>query len=390
MVDLTRCLLVYAYLYGRFVGVINFEIDLRTGRARYTRFATVYSALSNGLSIGLAPWLATGDLIHTFWSHAGFLHEYLLIVILSGRILCVYFTIFTRWRQREQFVRLVNIFRLLMLQKPLVKRLCRRGIISKVISITLSELFQMVLGIIILWDKLSVAVFIGTLFFYTLNALVNVIISHYYFALLNIHGHYILLNEELRLVLNEAWLLETERRRGVSILKCCALADRLEVVAQSQYLLQQLLENISHLFGIQIICMTLSYYLSSISVIYLAFSEFRGTSIILNRNQFALAVICLEFICYFVDIHITVNVIYALLDAHAEMVRLLSEHTILAPGLDQRLETVFETFQLQLARNPFKITVLGLYKVEREKAIAMASSIVTNSIVLIQYEMKNG
>lgn len=36
-----------------------------------------------------------------------------------------------------------------------------------------------------------------------------------------------------------------------------------------------------------------------------------------------------------------------------------------------------------------KVSMLGLFNVERMGAIAMASSIVTNSLVLIQYEVEN-
>lgn len=340
MFDPARFMLLYAYYYGRFSGMLNFEIDIRTGHARLTRLATLYAAVTNAITIGMVPWLSTSTLIHAFWSRAGDLHEYLFLIVLGGRILCVCLTLFTRWRQREIFVCLVNTLRKLTLKRPHVRHLCRRGIITKVIGTTCSELLQMTLGLLSLWEHLTFVMFLSNLIFYTITALVNVVITHYFLALLLIRGHYLLLNEELRLLLNEVAQLEEERRKGVFVLKCCSLADRLEAIAHTQFQLQRLLKQVTSVFGLQTLCMALSYYMSTISVIYFVFSEIRGTTVTFEWNFWALLVVAIEFICYFGDVHVSVEVVYDLLDAHAEMVRLLSTHTVFAPGLDIRLETV--------------------------------------------------
>jgi len=44
MVDLVKWCLYVSYFYGRYTGVINFEIDLKTGRTRITKWATIYAA----------------------------------------------------------------------------------------------------------------------------------------------------------------------------------------------------------------------------------------------------------------------------------------------------------------------------------------------------------
>lgn len=409
MFDPARFMLLYAYFYGRCSGILNFEIDMRTGRARLTRLATVYSALANAVTVGMVPWLSTSSLMQAYWTRAGELHEYLFLTILGGRILCVCLTLFTRWRQRAIFVCLVNVLRRVTLKRPHVRELCRRGIISKVIGTLFSELLQMTLGLMSLREHLTFGLFLSNLIFYTITALVNIIISHYFFALLLIRGHYRLLIEELRLLLDEVAQLECENRKGVFVLKCCALADRLEAIAHDQFQLQSLLRQVTSLFGPQTLCMALSYYMSTISIIYFMFSEIRGTSVTLGWSYWALFIIIFEAICYFGDNHISIDVVYGLLEAHGEMVRLLSEHTVLAPGLDVRLETVvsklqytienniysispvtqFESFKLQLAWNPLKIPVLQLYNMEKSRAVVMASSVITSTLVLIQYDLKN-
>ncbi|XP_030566350.1 putative gustatory receptor 59d, partial [Drosophila novamexicana] len=351
MFELVRCLLRVSYYYALLVGVLNFEIDLRTGRAHITRRTSIYAACVNVICICGLPWLSGTHVIHSFWTQAELLHDYMFLVMLSGRVLCVSVTLISRWSQRRRFVRLVNSFQHLTQQKPHVMRMWRRGVISKFISVILSDFLQMAASLLLIWEKLTIKLSFSVMIFYAISALVNIIISHYYFALLNVYGQYILLNRELRAVLAETRSLESECRKGTLLL-------------------------------------TISYYMSGVSMIYLGFSELTG-AIRLNWSKWVLALLGCGFICYFTDIHISVNIIYALLDAHAEMVKLLSQHTLFGPGLDERLAAVFDSFQIQLAWNPVKFSVLGLYDMEKSNAVTLASSVVTSSLVLIQNDLKN-
>ncbi|KRF79315.1 putative gustatory receptor 59d [Drosophila virilis] len=339
MFQLVRCLLRVSYYYALLVGVLNFEIDLRTGRARITRRTSIYAACVNVICICGLPWLSGTHVIHSFWSQAELLHDYMFLVMLSGRVLCVSVTLISRWSQRRQFVRLVNSFQHLTQQRPHVMRMWRRGVISKFISVILSDFLQMAASLLLIWEKLTIKSSFSVMIFYAISALVNIIISHYYFALLNVYGQYILLNRELRAVLAETRSLESECRKGVFIIKCCALADRLEAIGCKQFQLQILIKQLTNCFGLQTLLLTISYYMSGVSMIYLGFSELTG-AIRLNWSKWVLALLGCGFICYFTDIHISVNIIYALLDAHAEMVKLLSQHTLFAPGLDERLVAV--------------------------------------------------
>lgn len=49
----------------------------------------------------------------------------------------------------------------------------------------------------------------------------------------------------------------------------------------------------------------------------------------------------------------------------------------------------FESFKLQLAWNPLKIQVLQLYNMEKRRLAAMSNSVITSTLVLIQYDIKN-
>ncbi|XP_034476144.1 putative gustatory receptor 59d [Drosophila innubila] len=356
MFDTVQLILRLTYYYSRVLGVFNFEINTKTGEARITSQSTIYAAVMNVAICCLLPLLTRSELIHILWKYAGLLHEYLFLVVMGMRIVCVIATLFSRWWQRRRIIRLVNAFRRLTVRKPQVIRMWRREVIKKFTSIIVTELLQMLGTIVTLRNLLTINLTLSILAVYMLAALVNVIISHFYFAMLNIHLHYVLLKQELRTVLNEIRSLENEHRRATYMNKCCCLADRLEDIAKRQSELQTLGGRMARVFGIQGLCISASSYVSS---------------------------------AYFVDVWISISNIYNVLDDQAELKQLMEQYTTFAPGLDKRLEAVFESFQLQLARNPLKISILGLYDMNKSTAMSMTNSIVTSSIVLIQYELEN-
>jgi len=57
MVNLVKHCLFISYYLGRFSGVLNFEIDLKTGRSRVTKRATMFAAISHLLLIFLMWFL---------------------------------------------------------------------------------------------------------------------------------------------------------------------------------------------------------------------------------------------------------------------------------------------------------------------------------------------
>ncbi|KAH8355205.1 hypothetical protein KR093_008298 [Drosophila rubida] len=389
MFDLVKTLLRSGYYYARLMGLLNFEIDLRTGVPRITRRASIYAALVNLLTIAILPLLLNNPVVHLFWSRADFLHEYLFLAVLACRVVCLVATLICRWWQRPLYVRLINDFQRLAHRKPQVRRLWRRGIIAKWVSITLAEFFQMLIVLILIHEALTPKLIITVVILSTITAQVNVIVSQYYFALLNIHGHYILLNHELSGLLDEMHALETERRRGVFTIKCCALADQLDGIAAMQFQLQALAKQITSIFGLQIVATSASYYMSSVSLIYITFSELRTSRISAILSFWGRVVVVLQFLWYFIDIHITVNVTYAVQDVHTMLVSLVSQHKVFAAGLDERLEVALQNFQLQLAWNPMKIPVLGLYEMKKSQVVAMTSSVLSSSMVLVQYDLKH-
>ncbi|KAH8298406.1 hypothetical protein KR044_001941 [Drosophila immigrans] len=384
MLDRVQLMLRISYYYSRFLGVLNFEIDTKTGHARITTQSTIYAAVVNVIIICLLPLLSQSELLHLMWIHAGQLHEYLFLVVMSMRVACVLATLFSRWLQRHRLVYLINEVRRLAIEKPEVIRMWRRGVIRKFLSILVSEVVQMLGSIVTLRTVPTFNIIVSIFSLYMLTALVNVIVSHYYFIMLNIHNHYILLKQELCSILCETRSLEGEQRKATFMIKCCILADQLEAIAKRQSKLQKLVTLMAQIFGIQGCCISTSSYITSVGSVYFTFSALKRK----NLNPLYYLLIAIEVGVYFVDLYVTISNIYTVLDDHDELMQLLNQYSTIAMGLDRRLETVFESFQLQLARNPLKMPILGLYDMDKTVAISMANGIVANSLVLIQYDLK--
>ncbi|KAM8713615.1 hypothetical protein ACLKA7_013867 [Drosophila subpalustris] len=342
MCDLVQLMLRFSYYYSRVLGVLNFKIDNESGEARITSLSTIYAAIANLTICCLLPLLTRSELIHIMWKHAGFLHEYIFLVVLSMRILCVLATLFSRWWQRRRIVRLVNAFRRLTIRRPQVIRLWRHGVIMKFISIVVTETVQMMGFIYTLRRFLTLNLILSIMAVYLVAALVNVIIAHFYFAMLNIHIHNVLLKQELRSVLAEIRSLEFEHRRGTFMSKCCSLADRLEEIARRQSELQTLGIRMVRVFGLQGLCISGSSYMSSIGCIYFTVSALKRSA---GQKWSPILFITLIFEVgtYFVDILITVYNVYHIIDDHSDLVHMMEQYTSFAPGLDNRLDAVSQS-----------------------------------------------
>nr|XP_016927538.1 putative gustatory receptor 59d [Drosophila suzukii] len=216
----------------------------------------------------------------------------------------------------------------------------------------------------------------------------NGITTQYYVALASLRGRYFLLNRDLKALLTEARSLNTNQSAEFKT-TCCSLADRLEKLARSQCEAQGLVERLVRTYQVQMMCMMTIYYLNLVGNLYivLIFSK----NWVLTKFWFNEEVLCFTFITvyYFIDCWISLYNTFYLLDAHEEMIQLLSERTLFKSGLDKRLEAVIDTFTLNLAQNPLEIRYLGLHKNDRFSSFAVLDSFLNHIIILIQYGMEN-
>ncbi|XP_043948469.1 putative gustatory receptor 59d [Drosophila biarmipes] len=389
MVDLVKWCLYVSYFYGRLTGVLNFEIDLRTGQTRITRWATIYAACAQAclLTLWIHHTYATKTLTG-MWARTNLLHRCVFLIMAVFRILCALLALTSRWLMRQEFIRLYNSFRRLFRHNPEAIQHFRREIFIKCFFATATEAMQLVMGLVLARKYLTITMILGLLSIVTLTAIINGIITQYFIAIAHIRGSYILLNKELETLLNEAQSL-IPRRRGVFMAKCCFLADRLDRIAQRQSELRNLTDRLSKTFEIQLVCMAVSYYLNAVGSFYMMFSMVKYKHMVDDWPPIVLLLGALYFVCFFLDNWITMFNCFHLLDVHAELVKLMKQRTLFAPGLDSRLEKTFESFELSLARNPFRLRFFRFLDADRFTCFSLCNSMITNSIFLIQYDMQN-
>ncbi|XP_070065631.1 putative gustatory receptor 59d [Drosophila virilis] len=376
------------YFYGRFIGVINFEIDMETGKAWISRKATIYAAIVNTLIFGMVPLLINSQIWKVLLVQANRLHEHVFLVMMCMRISCVFVTLLSRWWQRQRIVDLVCSYHRLSVRQPQLMRLTRNGFILKVISGTLTEGIHVALGLYGLHDSLTPRMALSVFPLYVLMGLLNFILAQFYFALLNIHGHYLLINQDLRSILAETHLLEMDHCQRLRQLKSLALATRLNSLARFQSQLQSLVERMTKIFGLQTLCMCKIFTITMISGVYYIFSAFKYGNLNINWSSWYNLLVLCGVISYIVDSYVTHSITSYLQDRHAETVELVAQYSTFAQSLDERLVIAFESFQIQLTRNPLKLSVMGLFNLDRRNAITMLGSMISYSLILIQYDIK--
>ncbi|KAH8386273.1 hypothetical protein KR200_003448 [Drosophila serrata] len=387
--DLVKWCLLISYFYGRFTGVINFEVDIRTGRTRVTRTATICAAFSQFVMFGiLASHLLNTQELTSVRFIVNSTHEYVFLIIATFRLICVFLAMVSRWCQRRHFVRLFKSFRRLYLSNPDIVRYCRRGLLSKFICATMSEIMQVVAVLVMMRNELTIRSGLAVWALLSITAIINVIITQYFIAIAHIRGSYIILNQELRSVMAETRSLMPDRS-GVYVTRCCCLADRLERISRAQSDLQALAERLSRTYQLQILCLTFTYYLNLVGNAYMVYSLMKYKSVTDEWPKAVLFLGSVYLVFYYIDCWLNSFNVFYLLDAHNEMAKLLGLRTLLQPGLDRRLEAVFDNFLLNLARNPFRIRCFGLFEINRMNSVVVGNSLLTHSLLLIQYDVQH-
>ncbi|EDW00871.1 GH20781 [Drosophila grimshawi] len=389
MSDLVKFLLRVNYYYGRLCGIINFELDLNTFRARLSKKATIFAAIMNIFVLSLMPLIIKTRIWKVFLMDQNPIHEWVILMMLGIRIGCVYLTILSRWWQRKRLLQMIATYRHLFLQQPQVIRLLRRGVISKFVSGILTETSHMILTMYVMRGKITPITWMTMFMLNVMIGLLNVILSQFYFLLLTVHGHYILFNHELHSIVAETHRLEQDQNQDECNLKCGVLANRLDRLARSQSQLHNIVEQMTQIFGMQALTMCIIFDVSLIGGVYYSYSTIKYGLLSIDWLSLQNILLILLVVCFVVDTHITHSISYYAEDQHKKMVKLIAEFPTFAFCLDTRLEQAFESFQLQLVRNPWKIYIMGLFNVDRSNLIALFSSLISYSLILIQHDIKN-
>ncbi|XP_017086602.2 putative gustatory receptor 36a [Drosophila eugracilis] len=389
MSDWAGLLLKVIYYYGHLIGLSNFEIDWRRGRVFTSKNSTLLGIAINFI-IFILIFVQSSKQTNfgVFIGKGNKLHLYAIMVMVGLRMTSGLCTVMNRWRQRARLMRLARKVLRLYLAKPQVKRISRWGILIKVVIAIITDFLQIALT----WNSVARTnsnQSLGLTLQFWMSAIINLATSQHYLITLFVRAYYHLLNTELRQVINECIILShLPVRKGCFMTRCCSLADQVDNIARIQSQLQSIVTELNEFVGIQGLMVYSGYYVFSIITTYFMYSITKSglEDLQLTISSVILAISWCFF--YYLDAMINLFIMLNVLDDHNEMKRLLEERTLFASGLDVRLEESFESIQLQIIRNSFKIDVNKLFSLSRSSATAMFGSIITHSIFLIQYDME--
>ncbi|KAH8366480.1 hypothetical protein KR084_010819 [Drosophila pseudotakahashii] len=391
MVDMESLILGAVYYYGHLIGVSNFEFNWQTGRVFTAKRSKFYAIAMNSLAgiLYTYHWAGHMNIINLSFGKANKLHEYVIVLMSGLRIGIGLFTLIHRWYQRCKMMDLTRKLLRVFIARPQVKRLSRWGILVKFLSGSVTDLLQMAFVVDAI-GRVDSQFYLGMGLQFWMSAILNLAVSQHYLIMLFVRAQYKLLNTELRQVVEESKELSwNPRRQGVFMTRCCSLADQLENIAKLQSQLHSIVNQLEEVFGIQGALVYLGYYVSSVSTSYLTYSILKCGYQNVHMTLTAVILSCAWCCFYYFDGMLNLSVMLHIQDDHAEMALLLEQRTLFAHGLDVRLEEAFESFQLQLIRNPLKIDVMHFYDVTRSSTMSMFGNLITHSIFLIQYDMEN-
>jgi len=338
MVDLFKWCLSYSYFIGRLTGLLNFEIDFKTGRAQVTKRASISAVCSNlVIFIMLTVYVLNVHEIVKTWELPNCLQEYVLIVLSVFRITCIFLTLASRWWNREEFMQVCDAFR--RQYSPEILPHCRKRILNKIFCATTVDTVHIVITTLMMRKQLTLNMALGTWGLFSTTVIVHVIVMQYFVAMASIRGRYILLNKELQALISETRSLNPNRI-GVFITSCCSLADRFEKIAKSQSDLQAFIDRLTRVYEVQVASMIIAYYIHLVANLYFVLSLIKHNFKSMISPEFAMLIYTTLIVLYFVDFSMNASNIVDLLDTHDEMVQLLGQRTLFQPGLDQRLEAV--------------------------------------------------
>ncbi|XP_017077380.2 putative gustatory receptor 59c [Drosophila eugracilis] len=391
MVEFVKPILRLAYFYGLLVGVLNFEVDWPTGKAIVTRRVTIYAAVHNISLITMLCLISLKDnSLKSNFTNAKHLHEYFFMLMTVVRNFAVLLSLITRWFQRYRIIRLWNQLIRMISEKPKVVHEYRKSILLKFVVCVLSDSMHTILDISAQRKRITFDLAINLVMWTVFTTIFNMIVFQYYLAILQVLGLYNILHRDLRHLVREAETICSirNRRGGVFSVKCCSLADKLDHLAERHSTLHKTINKMSEIFQIQSFSMSLVYYLSTMGSIYFTFCSVLYNTTGFGSSHWGLVLIGLSTAFFYADNWVSINIGFNILDQQEEVNRILAERTLFTRELDKRLETTFENFQLQFARDPYEFYVLGLFKMERGRLIAMLNSIITHSILLVQWELQ--
>lgn len=346
----TRWMVVIVYYLSQSLGIVAFSYNYDTGKLETTFLITLYSSI-----ISLLMFSSISLLFRIQWkprnANGPELHFKIIALMALMRIIAVLITVLLNWHKRQDFIRTIKEFQHIrdkFLQKfemsPKVEMYFEKAIRRKFYWGFLSNIVTFITSYDVLRGVFDIETPIIIIGLGLMSTVLNVIMTHFFFALLNVNVLLAVINEELKRILNTSAVLFKLQylkkiKPGFLVNNCCKLADDLDVLAINQYNLQLIGEHISKMYELQSACIALNVYMNNISVIYMAYMLIQHEDLSHEYGQFViLFIVPLSLFFYYMDLHIfTINMLN-FGDNIRKTGSLLKNRQPWLPTLDERFE----------------------------------------------------
>ncbi|XP_065367047.1 putative gustatory receptor 59d [Calliphora vicina] len=379
--------------YAQLLGILNFCYDCRTGKAHIRAHVTAYSAIMSLTMFGVLTYFLFNMEIKTRPPGSAELHYKLNLLTAVIRIGGVILTVFYNWTKRKGSVELLNSYQTFckkflqkwQMQEKYVNymecgirfKLKRSFIAELLLFIVTVQNFREIFDMENPYILLPLAL---------IPTVLNVVMTLYYFTILNINILMIIINDEVKRILNAAnHICESGVRQEQA---CCHLADQLDELAVAQYIIKDYLKRINNMYDLQGVCVILDLYVNNICVIYMFTMMSAHLELWASYGEWVVYFVPVAMFIYYMDLKLFLFAMLNTRDLVERTGELLKERQVSLLNMDERLERSLNNFSLQLAAFPLEFDLVGLFKMNRPMAYATFSSTISNAIVLMQYDLK--
>ncbi|XP_037811497.1 putative gustatory receptor 59d [Lucilia sericata] len=395
----TRWMIICVYYISQLLGIVAFSYNYDSGKLKTNFIITLYSCLVSALMFS-----SVALLFRVQWkprnANGPELHYKITAVICLVRIIAVLITVMLNWIKRKEFMRTIrdfqhlryNLFKKYVMSVKVqcyfeksIRAKFYWGFISNIITFYGS--FDVLRGI---FDLESPLIITGL---GAMSTVLNVIMTHHFFALLNVNALLAVVNEEVRRILNTSSVLFKLQRLkrikpGALITSCCNLADELDDLAVNQYKLQRIGERVQRIYDWQGACITLTVYMNNINILYMGYMIVQHEKLSELSMLWTLIILSILLFFFYMDLHLFMVNMLNFCDNVQRTADLLKNRQPWLPTLDERFEKSLKDFSIQLALFPLEMKLLGLFQFSRSMSFATFGSTISNAIVLMQYDYK--
>lgn len=338
----TRWMVFLVYYLSQTLGLLGFSYNSQSVELDTIPLLTIYSAMISAVMLFVLSVYTYQEFMLCIMQR-NLVSDRIIDLLLLIQIAVVVATAALNLTKRRQFMATITSFMQLRADfvkkfkmSANIKRFYENAIRKKIFVGLLSNIANFFLSPLLLGSIFSHNFNLDKVIFVVTVIVLNLLMSHYYFALLNFNVLLAAVNEEIERVLNSySSLAELQGlkqiKSGALINTWCRLADELDELAIQHYKIKSMGERISRSYDFHGFCVLFIFYFNNFGTIY-------ATYITLQYRKKELVILLILSLLFCMDLSIyLINMLKC-----GEFVRkaavLLKDLQHSMPSLDERVE----------------------------------------------------